>query len=99
MENNQSNFMDLKFFLGLIFSIYGIILIVTGAYYVSNPISGIDSSIDIYWGLFMSVIGIIIYYKSSKPARWNKAFAVSGIENIEKRLKTVLEEIVEERPK
>lgn len=94
--NSQSGFVDLKFFLGLIFSIYGAILIATGAYYLLNPISGMESSIDIYWGLLMLVIGAVSFWKSSKPNNWNKAFAISGIERIEKRLKTI-EERVEER--
>lgn len=92
----KAAFVDLKFFLGLIFSIYGIILSVTGAYYILNPISGIDSSIDIYWGLFMFAVGVISYYKSDKPSSWNKAFAISGIEHIERRLKIAIEETKEE---
>jgi uncharacterized membrane protein HdeD (DUF308 family) len=95
-KRSKTAFLDLKFFLGLIFSIYGILLSITGIYYVLNPISGIDSSIDIYWGLFMFIIGVINYYKSDKPSSWNKAFAVSGIEHIEKRLKTTIEEAKEE---
>ena len=98
MPNKQSKttFVDLKFFLGLMFSIYGILLVGTGFYYTLNPISGIDSSIDIYWGLVMLVIGIISYIKSDKPSSWNKAFVVSGIERVEKRLKGFFDEAVEE---
>jgi uncharacterized membrane protein HdeD (DUF308 family) len=95
-KQEKTSFMDLKFFLGLILSIYGVILMITGVYYVFNPISGIDSNIDIYWGLLMLALGVITYQKSSKPSDWNKAFAISGIENIEKRLKTTLEEAKEE---
>ena len=98
MGKNQKKeaFMDLKFFLGLIFSIYGSILLITGIYYTSNPVAGLDTNINIYWGLFMLAFGIVNYYRSSKPKNWNKAFAVSGIENIEKRLKGVVEEAEEE---
>ncbi len=92
----KTAFVDLKFFLGLIFTIYGVLLLITGAYYAFNPVSGIDSSIDIYWGLFMFVVGAINYHESTKPSSWNKAFAVSGIERIEKRLKSTLEEVAEE---
>ncbi len=93
MAKKQSKTMvDLKFFLGLMFLIYGVILLVTGVYYVLNPVTGIESSIDIYWGLLMFVVGAISYYKSDKPSSWNKAFATSGIEHIEKRLKTIIEE-------
>jgi hypothetical protein len=99
MASRESTFMDLKFFLGLIFLIYGIILIVTGVYFVLIPVSGVDPRVDIYWGLFMFAVGLISYYKSSKPAHWNKAFAIAGIENTEKRLKIIFEEIIEERPK
>jgi uncharacterized membrane protein HdeD (DUF308 family) len=99
MTNSGATFVDLRFFIGLIFLIYGVILIATGVYFVMNPVSGIDPRVDIYWGLFMFAVGLISYYKSSKPAHWNKAFAISGIENTEKRLKIVLEEIIEERPK
>jgi uncharacterized membrane protein HdeD (DUF308 family) len=91
----EDTFMDLKFFLGLIFSIYGFILIITGVYYSSNPITGIDTNINIYWGLFMLTFGVINYFRSSKPKSWNKAFAVSGIEHIEKRLKNIVEEAEE----
>ncbi|MEJ2240530.1 MAG: hypothetical protein P8Y18_00075 [Candidatus Bathyarchaeota archaeon] len=98
MPKNQSKttFVDLKFFLGLLFMIYGLLLAGTGFYYTVNPISGIDSSIDVYWGLLMLTIGAINYYKSDKPSNWNKAFAISGINQIEKRLKGILEETVEE---
>jgi uncharacterized membrane protein HdeD (DUF308 family) len=98
MEKRQrkNGFMDLKFFLGLIFSIYGSILLITGIYYVLNPISGLDTNINIYWGLFMLAFGVINYYRSSKPKSWNKAFATSGIEHIEKRLKGIVEETKEE---
>ena len=89
MESKQSKntFLDLKFFIGLIFSTYGILLLATGTYYVWNPISGVNSNIDVYWGLIMLAVGVISYYKSDKPTSWNRAFAVSGIERIEKRLK------------
>jgi hypothetical protein len=40
----------------------------------------------------MLAFGVVNYYRSSKPKSWNKAFAVSGIENIERRLKGVVEE-------
>lgn len=99
MTNRGATFVDLRFFIGLIFLIYGAILIATGVYFVLNPVSGIDPRVDIYWGLFMFAVGLISYYKSSKPAHGNKAFAISGIENTEKRLKIILEEIIEERPK
>jgi uncharacterized membrane protein HdeD (DUF308 family) len=95
-RQREDTFMDLKFFLGLIFSIYGAILIITGAYYISNPITGLDTNINIYWGLFMLAFGVINYYRSSKPKSWNKAFAISGIEHIEKRLKYVVQEAEEE---
>lgn len=95
-KQSKTTFVDLKFFLGLIFTIYGVVLLSTGAYYALNPVSGIDSSIDIYWGLLMFVVGVINYYKSNKPSSWNKAFAVSGIGHIEKRLKSALEEVAEE---
>jgi hypothetical protein len=98
MTNKQSKttFVDLKFFLGLMFSIYGTLLAATGVFYALNPILSVDSNIDIYWGLLMLAIGIITYYKSDKPSNWNKAFAVSGIERIEKRMKEIVEETEEE---
>jgi uncharacterized membrane protein HdeD (DUF308 family) len=95
-RQKEDTFMDLKFFLGLLFSIYGSILIITGIYYFSNPISGLDTNINVYWGVVMLVFGLFNYYRSSKPKSWNKAFAISGIENIEKRLKGVVEEAEEE---
>jgi hypothetical protein len=95
-KQSKTTFVDLKFFLGLMFSIYGTLLAGTGIYYALNPILGVDSSIDIYWGLLMSAIGIISYYKSNKPNNWNKAFAISGIEQIEKRMKETLKEAAEE---
>jgi hypothetical protein len=95
-KQSKTTFVDLKFFLGLMFSIYGILLAGTGIYYALNPVLGVYSSIDIYWGLLMLAIGIITYYKSDKPSNWNKAFATSGIERIEKRMKEILDETVEE---
>jgi hypothetical protein len=96
LKQKKAAFVDLKFFLGLILSIYGVLISITGAYYVLNPISGIDSTVDVYWGLFMFAIGVITYLKSDKPSSWNKAFAISGIEHIEKRLKSTLEEAEKE---
>jgi hypothetical protein len=95
-KQSKNTFVDLKFFLGLMFLIYGILLTGTGVYYAFNAVSGVESNIDIYWGLLMSTIGIISYYKSNKPNNWNKAFAISGIEQIEKRLKETLKEAAEE---
>jgi uncharacterized membrane protein HdeD (DUF308 family) len=95
-RQREDTFMDLKFFLGLIFSIYGFILIITGIYYAFDPIAGLDTNINIYWGLFMLAFGAFNYYRSSKPKSWNRAFAISGIEHIEKRLKDVAEEAEEE---
>jgi uncharacterized membrane protein HdeD (DUF308 family) len=95
-RQRADTFMDLKFFLGLVFSIYGFILIITGLYYAFNPVTGLDTNINIYWGLFMLVFGAFSYYRSSKPKSWNKAFAISGIEHIERRLKGVVEEAEEE---
>jgi hypothetical protein len=83
-KQSKTTFVDLKFFLGLLFIIYGILLAGTGIYYSLNPISGIDSSIDVYWGLLMLAIGTVNYYKSDKPSNWNRAFAVSGIDRIER---------------
>ena len=86
-EQSKTDFVDLKFFLGLMFVIYGAILVVTGVYYFFNPLSSISSNVDVYWGLLMVAIGSISYYKSSKPSSWKKAFAHPGIEHIEERLK------------
>lgn len=88
---SKTTFVDLKFFLGLLFIIYGVILAITGLYYTLNPMIGVDATIDIYWGLVMLIIGAINYYQSDKPKNWNKAFAISGITKIEKRLKGILE--------
>ena len=95
-KQSKTTFVDLKFFLGLLFSIYGTLLAGTGIYYALDPILGVDPSIDIYWGLFMLAIGIITYFKSDKPSNWNRAFAVSGIERIENRMKEIVEEAEEE---
>jgi uncharacterized membrane protein len=89
----KTTLVDLKFFLGLLFMIYGILLVGTGIYYTINPVLGVESSIDLYWGLLMLAIGVANYYKSDKPSNWNKAFAISGIDRIEKRLKGILEEV------
>jgi uncharacterized membrane protein HdeD (DUF308 family) len=95
-KQTEDIFMDLKFFLGLIFSIYGFILTITGIYYISNPVAGLDTDINIYWGLFMLAFGVFNYYRSNKPKSWNRAFAISGIEHIEGRLKDVVGEAEEE---
>ena len=95
-KQRKVTFMDLKFFLGLIFSIYGFILIIAGIYYLSSPVSGVDTNIDMYWGVVMLAFGAVTYYQSDKPKSWNKAFAISGMENIEKRLKSAIEEAEEE---
>lgn len=95
-KQSKAAFVDLKFFIGLIFSIYGILLSITGAYYILNPVLGMNPSINIYWGVLMFAVGVVNYYKSDKPSSWNKAFATSGIEYIEKRLKSTIEEAAEE---
>jgi hypothetical protein len=94
MTSNQAkdSFMDLKFFLGLLLSVYGALLAITGVYYGFNPLPETDSRIDIYWGLLMLGVGAISYYKSDKPRSWNRGFAISGIERIEARLKRRIED-------
>ena len=97
-QQSKTDFIDLKFFLGLMFMTYGAILVVTGTYFLLNPLSSISSSIDIYWGLLMVATGSISYHKSSKPSSWNKAFSHPGIEHIEERLKVGLRNRME-KPK
>ena len=82
-------FVDLRFFLGLIFLIYGSILIFTGVYYSLNFRLETDPRIDIYWGVLMFAVGVVNYYVSDKPKNWNKAFAIADIEKIERRLKSI----------
>jgi hypothetical protein len=98
MTNKQAkgSFMDLKFFLGLLLSIYGALLAITGVYYGFNPLPEVDSRIDIIWGLLMLAVGAISYYESDKPQSWNRGFAISGIERIEKRLKRRIEDAGDE---
>ena len=93
---SKTNFVDLKFFLGLLFLIYGTLLVATGIYYTLNPVLGLSQTIDLYWGLVMFGIGAVVYYKSDKPSSWNKAFAIAGIERIERRMKKMVEDVERE---
>ena len=86
-QNEQESFVDVKFFLGLLLLIYGVILSINGLYYLFENVFKIWKNIDLLYGVFLFVVGAIFYWKSSKPKKWTKAFAHAGIESIEKKMK------------
>jgi sulfite exporter TauE/SafE len=83
----KNSFVDIKFFLGVLLIIYGLILFTNGLYYQFTNTLTLSANIDFLYGIFLSVLGAIFYRASSKPAEWTRAFGHSGIERIEKRLK------------
>ncbi|MCP8309916.1 MAG: hypothetical protein L6M37_05715 [Candidatus Methylarchaceae archaeon HK02M1] len=86
-ENETKSFVDIKFFLGLILLIYGLILTINGLFFYFTNVFEFSQDIDLFYGLFLFVIGSVFYRKSSKPERWKRALAHSGMENVEKRMK------------
>jgi hypothetical protein len=86
-EKEPGNFVDIRFFLGLLLFIYGLILSINGLYYQSARVFEFSKNINLLYGPFLLMIGCILYWRSSKPGRWRAALGHSGIETIEKRMK------------
>ena len=88
-DSSARIFVDVRFFLGLLFIIYGAILVATSLYYsLYASMNGL--TVEAFWGALMLGVGVLAYVKSDKPRDWEKAFAGIGMEKMEKRLKAKL---------
>ncbi|WP_051330917.1 hypothetical protein [Aneurinibacillus terranovensis] len=67
MEKNKTKWFDLRFLVGILFTIYGVILIVYGA--VANPQSKIKQvgNLDLWWGIVTLVFGLTFWLISRRP--------------------------------
>ena len=60
------------YFVGLILTIMGAIITLTGVYYLFNPpqtatVLG-STHPDIWWGALMTAFGLVMYLKTRKPS-------------------------------
>ncbi|MCD6310791.1 MAG: hypothetical protein J7M18_08740 [Candidatus Eremiobacteraeota bacterium] len=70
----KKGFMDIRYFLGMILGIYGIILVIYGLLRpeLATYIKGINFNLNLWWGLVFLVLGIIFFVFSKKPRDWAK---------------------------
>ncbi|MCL5035802.1 MAG: hypothetical protein M1269_01675 [Chloroflexi bacterium] len=80
----SEGFMDIRYFIGLMLLIYGVIISFTGLLTqfgkyalpeaLVNDLNryGINFNLNLWWGLLILLIGIIFYCVSRKPKEWAK---------------------------
>ena len=70
----KKGFMDIRFFLGLLLGIYGVILTIFGLLRpeLATFVKGIDFNLNLWWGLLFLVVGILFFIFSKKPSEWAK---------------------------
>jgi len=62
MTNNAKKMISIWFWVGLVLTVYGIIITGTGVYYIFEPaaIAGkIGGNTNLWWGVIMLVAGVI----------------------------------------
>lgn len=68
----KKGFMDIRFFIGLIFIIYGVLLAAYGLLHPELAQKSLGLNLNLWWGLFMLVIGLAFFIPSKKPSQWAK---------------------------
>lgn len=65
--------MDIRFFIGLLFIIYGLILAVYGFLVTSPPgLEPLPFDLNRVWGGVLLLFGLAFFIPSKKPHQWNK---------------------------
>lgn len=60
--------LDLRFLIGILFSVYGVILVIYGA--VSHPVTQtVHWNIDFWWGILSLVFGLVFIALSRIPEK------------------------------
>ena len=68
----KKGFMDIRYFIGLIFLIYGAILFVLGLVKPDYSVISGGLNLNLWWGLLMFFFGLAFYLFSKKPKEWTK---------------------------
>jgi hypothetical protein len=72
-STHSRGMMDIRFFIGLLFIIYGLILAVYGLVSTASPgIEVIPCDLNKVWGGVLFVFGLAFFIPSKKPSQWNK---------------------------
>lgn len=72
-SSHSRGMMDIRFFIGLLFIIYGIILTVYGVLVPdAHGLVPLDFDLNKVWGIVILIFGLVFFIPSKKPHQWNK---------------------------
>ena len=66
-NKSEESMLDIWFFVGLLLSVYGVIITLAGVYYIFNPQTAFylhELNPSLWWGLIMLVSGLIFLITS-----------------------------------
>ncbi len=68
MDLSKTKLLDLRFLIGILFTIYGVILVIYGA--IADPhTKALSWNIDLWWGLVNLIIGLVFLWIARRPQR------------------------------
>lgn len=68
----SKGFMDIRFFIGLILIVYGVILSLYGLLKPGLASVSLNINLNLWWGLVILIIGLAFFIPSQKPSQWSK---------------------------
>ncbi len=71
-STHSRGMMDIRFFIGLLFVLYGFILAVFGFMEPDLAAASLGINLNRDWGIFLFVFGLAFLLPSKKPSQWNK---------------------------
>lgn len=66
-NKSDGNMINIWFFVGLLLSVYGVIITLAGVYYIFKPHTGVylsELNPSLWWGCIMLVSGLIFLFTS-----------------------------------
>jgi uncharacterized membrane protein len=70
--SSDHSMMDIRFFIGLILLIYGVILTISGIMRPDYASISLGFNLNLIWGIVLVIFGLVFYIPSDKPGKWAK---------------------------